>query len=148
MAGRSTGRLTPAEVTVLEAAVPGRSIPEIAAYLNRSENTVKAHLERASRKLGATSRLGAVITASRQGYFPIYVGDEPHPPQYRWLIEVSGVDGKWREVPTDGSPYREKDKAMQAMDDLRVKRARMAFRVIRMTMSFEVEDEDDERLGG
>lgn len=126
----------------------GASNAEIGLRLNRSENTIKSHLENAARKLNTISRLGTVITAAKLGYFAISTGDEPHPAQYRWLIEVSGVDNRWREVTTDGSPFRSRDRAMQVMDDLRLKRSRMRFRVIRMTMTFEVEDEDDDRLGG
>jgi DNA-binding NarL/FixJ family response regulator len=54
--GRSTGELTPTEVSVAELVVAGRRNREIAAELYVSVATVEAHLTRMYRKLGVRSR--------------------------------------------------------------------------------------------
>ena len=59
--------LTAREVEVLLWLVEGKSDWEIGAILSISPKTVNYHVERAKRKLGATTRLNAVVTAFRRG---------------------------------------------------------------------------------
>lgn len=55
------GLLTPREREIMEQVVAGRSNSEIAAELHLSADTVKTHVGRLLRKLGATNRVGAVV---------------------------------------------------------------------------------------
>jgi len=66
----STGPLlTPRELEVLASVADGRTNKEIARLLGISLHTVKFHLESLMRKLGATSRAGALAKAMRLNLF-------------------------------------------------------------------------------
>jgi branched-chain amino acid transport system substrate-binding protein len=56
--------LTARELDILTLMVAGLPNADIAARLNTSMSTVKTHVEHVLRKLGSTSRAGAVGTAS------------------------------------------------------------------------------------
>jgi DNA-binding CsgD family transcriptional regulator len=60
-------RLTVREAQILRGVANGQSNAEIGRELYLTENTVKSHLQRASRKLGATGRAHAVARAIRHG---------------------------------------------------------------------------------
>lgn len=60
-------RLTVREVQILRGVANGQSNAAIGRELFLAENTVKSHLQRASRKLGATGRAHAVARALRHG---------------------------------------------------------------------------------
>jgi DNA-binding NarL/FixJ family response regulator len=62
-----TERLTPREVEVLEFIVTGLRNKEIAAALDRSEDTIHAHVKHILHKLGVTDRSAAIATALRRG---------------------------------------------------------------------------------
>lgn len=57
--------LTPSELAVLDAVARGLQTKQIARSMHLSENTVKSHLQRASLKLGATTRAQAVYELMR-----------------------------------------------------------------------------------
>jgi two-component system response regulator DesR len=60
--------LTKREREVLTAALPGRSLAEIAAHLSVSEGTVRNHLSAAMQKLGARNRMEAARLAEQKGW--------------------------------------------------------------------------------
>ena len=60
-------RLTPTERKVMELAAEGLLVKQIAARLGLSPLTVKNHLARVRRRLGATDKAHAVATALRAG---------------------------------------------------------------------------------
>jgi DNA-binding CsgD family transcriptional regulator len=62
-------RLSPKELKVLELMADGAPDKEICRSLWVSENTVKTHVRRILRKLGARNRTHAVATAFRLGLF-------------------------------------------------------------------------------
>ncbi len=66
----SEGRnpLTPREREVLSAALPGRSLADIAARLSLSEGTVRNHLSVAIQKVGAHNRVEAAWLAEQKGW--------------------------------------------------------------------------------
>jgi len=64
---RSTSRLTPRELEVLELLADGRSPQEISAGLFISAKTVSTHIEHIFTKLGVSSRVQAVALAYRDG---------------------------------------------------------------------------------
>jgi DNA-binding CsgD family transcriptional regulator len=59
--------LTPAQTRTLQVVATGLGNAECAAMLGVSEKTVKGHLRSACQKLGATSRVHAVVLAHRLG---------------------------------------------------------------------------------
>lgn len=64
--------LTDREIQVVRGAANGLSNAQIADGLFLAENTVKSHLQRASRKLGATGgRAQAVALALQQGFLTL-----------------------------------------------------------------------------
>lgn len=70
-AGTPTGdacRLAPRETDVLELVALGMTNREVAASLGLAEETVRAYLRSAMRKLGVGNRTGAVHAARRLGY--------------------------------------------------------------------------------
>jgi two-component system response regulator DesR len=62
--------LTPREHDVLTKLVDGASVAEIAADLGITSDTVETHLKNLRGKLGAATRLEAVLTAIRLGLVP------------------------------------------------------------------------------
>lgn len=60
-------RLTHGEVAALACAANGHTIRQTAMSLKISESSVKSHLRRACRKLGALNRTHAVALAFRAG---------------------------------------------------------------------------------
>lgn len=134
-------RLSPAEVKVIEASMLGLTIPGIAKHLGRAENTVKSQLRDAMVKLKAPNRLMAVLIALDAGFVTPRRAHEAHPPTMRWGVEVETAPDEWRRVDLPEAPFDVRDVARQAMDDLRVKRPTKEFRVVRMTTSFQVEEE-------
>lgn len=60
--------LTDREAEVLRVASDGGTIAEIAAHLHLAEGTVRNHLSAAMQKLGARTRLEAVMQAQRMGW--------------------------------------------------------------------------------
>ena len=64
------GHLTERERQVLEAVALGRRSKEIAAQLDISERTVKAHLASIYNKLGVDSRAAAIAVAAHKGLLP------------------------------------------------------------------------------
>lgn len=68
--------LTPREVEVLRALGNGLSTPEISARLGITRNTLRTHVHNIIGKLGARSKLEAVLTAIRLG-----IVDPPRPPR-------------------------------------------------------------------
>jgi two-component system, NarL family, response regulator DesR len=60
--------LTNREREVLSAALPGISLPDIAARLSLSEGTVRNHLSAAMQKLGARNRMEAAHLAEQKGW--------------------------------------------------------------------------------
>jgi two-component system response regulator DesR len=60
--------LTKREREVLTAALPGRSLAEIAAHLSVSEGTVRNHLSAAMQKLGARNRMESARLAEQKGW--------------------------------------------------------------------------------
>jgi DNA-binding CsgD family transcriptional regulator len=65
--GDPSAALTPREVEVLELAADGTSIPQLAAELALSPDTVRTHLKNIYAKLGVHNRTGAVTRAMRLG---------------------------------------------------------------------------------
>lgn len=63
-------RLTPRLVDTLHALAAGENLPETAARLQVSTDTVKTHRRRLYKQLGAKSGPHAVAIASRQGLLP------------------------------------------------------------------------------
>ena len=59
--------LTDRELQVLRRVAAGRTTEQIADVLDISVHTVPNHVRNVRRKLGARSRLDAVVTAMRQG---------------------------------------------------------------------------------
>jgi DNA-binding NarL/FixJ family response regulator len=59
--------LTPREVEVLRALGEGLSSPEVSQELGITRNTLRTHLHNIMGKLGARSKLEAVLTAIRIG---------------------------------------------------------------------------------
>lgn len=59
--------LTPREVEVLRALGEGKSSPEVSHELGITRNTLRTHLHNIMGKLGARSKLEAVLTAIRMG---------------------------------------------------------------------------------
>jgi DNA-binding NarL/FixJ family response regulator len=66
-AAQSPVKLTTREEEILQMLPSGRTNREIAVALRRSPDTVKGHLERIFRKLGAQDRTAAVAEAFRRG---------------------------------------------------------------------------------
>jgi len=64
---RAEGRLTPREETVLHLLAAGRSTDDIGAELGLARATVRNHVQRLLRRLGAHSRIEAVALARAQG---------------------------------------------------------------------------------
>jgi DNA-binding NarL/FixJ family response regulator len=67
-AAQRHSRMTPAEVTILQALTAGGSNRELAARLNLSEKTVRNHLSNVYSKLGVTGRAEAVLYAVENGF--------------------------------------------------------------------------------
>src|SRR5690606_7201950 len=63
-------RLTPRELAVLRMISTGAQFREVAAELGLGEETVRSHLKKAQRRLGARSRTQAVAEALRQHLIP------------------------------------------------------------------------------
>ncbi|MET8677836.1 helix-turn-helix transcriptional regulator [Streptomyces sp. NPDC004647] len=63
-------RLTPRELDVLSCVAAGATNASVAAALGLRPETVKGYLRAAMRKLGAHTRLEAVVTARRGGFLP------------------------------------------------------------------------------
>ena len=63
--------LTPRELEVLRLVSLGRKTPQIADELGLSYHTVRNHIRHCRRKLGATTKLDAVLTAMRRGILPV-----------------------------------------------------------------------------
>ena len=59
--------LTPRETEVLRSLAEGYSTPEIADDLGITRNTLRTHIHNIMGKLGARSKLEAVLTAIRHG---------------------------------------------------------------------------------
>ena len=59
--------LTPREMEVLRNLAAGMSTPEIAEELGITRNTLRTHVHNIMGKLGARSKLEAVLTGIRQG---------------------------------------------------------------------------------
>lgn len=76
-------QLTARELTILELLPSHLSYAEIAAHLYLSHNTVKSNLKSVYRKLGVTSRSGAVDAAHAAGLLgvgiPLAATDAPGP---------------------------------------------------------------------
>ncbi len=66
--------LTDREIEILEAVSHGRTIAAIAAALFLSQNTVKTHLLRINRKLGARGKTHAVAIGFRRGLLDTHAG--------------------------------------------------------------------------
>ncbi|GAA0592656.1 response regulator transcription factor [Kribbella sandramycini] len=66
-----TGPISDREIDVLRLLAQGRSNREIALDLFLSEATIKTHLVRIYRKLGAANRAAAVTEATRRGLIPL-----------------------------------------------------------------------------
>jgi DNA-binding CsgD family transcriptional regulator len=64
--GQSAG-LTPRECAVLAASATGRTVAEVAELLGQSPEEVRRHLGSAIARLGARSKLEAVLVALRRG---------------------------------------------------------------------------------
>jgi DNA-binding CsgD family transcriptional regulator len=67
VSGSTTSPLTPREIEVIELAADGNDNRATARLLLISEDTVKSHLHRAYRKLGARNRAHAVAICFRRG---------------------------------------------------------------------------------
>jgi LuxR family maltose regulon positive regulatory protein len=65
--GIAPGTLTPAELRVLQYLPSRLTLPEVAAHLSVSQNTVKTHVLAIYRKLGTTSRNEAIDRARALG---------------------------------------------------------------------------------
>jgi DNA-binding NarL/FixJ family response regulator len=63
--------LTPREMEILELVVQGMSNRKIAYNLGISHQTVKNHMTAILRKLGATGRTEAAVSALRRGWVPL-----------------------------------------------------------------------------
>jgi DNA-binding NarL/FixJ family response regulator len=63
--------LTAREMEILKLVVQGRSNREIAYHLGISHQTVKNHMTAILRKLGATGRTEAAVSALRRGWIPL-----------------------------------------------------------------------------
>ena len=63
--------LTPRELEVLRLVSLGWRTPQIADELGLSYHTVRNHIRNCRRKLGATTKLDAVLTAMRRGILPV-----------------------------------------------------------------------------
>lgn len=63
--------LTPREMEILELVVQGMSNRKIAYHLGISHQTVKNHMTAILRKLGATGRTEAAVSALRRGWVPL-----------------------------------------------------------------------------
>jgi DNA-binding NarL/FixJ family response regulator len=61
------GGLSPRELTVLEQVARGTTVAEVARALSVSENTVKTHLKSIYAKLGAHTRVRALVVARAHG---------------------------------------------------------------------------------
>ena len=59
-------RLTPRETECVTLAASGLSVAQTAQHLNLAERTVEFHLQNAMRKLGAATKLRAVVLALQQ----------------------------------------------------------------------------------
>jgi DNA-binding NarL/FixJ family response regulator len=68
---RPTSALTRHEVEVLGHVARGLGVDSVADRLGISTLTVRNHLQNAMTKLGAHTRLDAVVTAVRQGLVPV-----------------------------------------------------------------------------
>jgi DNA-binding NarL/FixJ family response regulator len=75
-AGDANARLSPMDAEILSMVGRGLSNAAIARHIGSSMGTVKAHLSRIARTLGATRRSDAVAIAIRRGYIPAHA-DEP-----------------------------------------------------------------------
>jgi DNA-binding CsgD family transcriptional regulator len=65
--GGGPGRLTPREADILRRMATGLSSAEVAADLGLTADAVREHLKAAMLKLGARSKLEAIIIAVRSG---------------------------------------------------------------------------------
>jgi DNA-binding NarL/FixJ family response regulator len=63
--------LTPREMEILELVAQGMSNRKIAYHLGISHQTVKNHMTAVLRKLGATGRTEAAVSALRRGWIPL-----------------------------------------------------------------------------
>ncbi|MEU1549058.1 M3 family metallopeptidase [Nocardia sp. NPDC005745] len=66
----STGTLTDLELTELRLVAEDKSLREIGVLIGLKETTVRAHLVRIERKLGAEDRVTAVVAAIRKNILP------------------------------------------------------------------------------
>ncbi len=66
--------LTPREMEILELVAQGMSNRKIAYHLGISHQTVKNHMTAVLRKLGATGRTEAAVSALRRGWIPLHTG--------------------------------------------------------------------------
>ena len=76
--------LTPREMEILELVVQGMSNRKIAYHLGISHQTVKNHMTAILRKLGATGRTEAAVSALRRGWVPLRArqrGSDDNPAQ-------------------------------------------------------------------
>ena len=65
---RPVGALTSREIEVLRHAADGLTSRQIATRIGVTERTVSAHLEKAYRKLGVSSRIAAIEAGRRAGF--------------------------------------------------------------------------------
>ncbi|WP_040864142.1 alpha/beta fold hydrolase [Nocardia exalbida] len=71
----STGTLTDLELTELRLVAEDKSLREIGVLIGLKETTVRAHLVRIERKLGAEDRVTAVVAAIRKNILPQTLDD-------------------------------------------------------------------------
>ncbi|MHC8323874.1 helix-turn-helix transcriptional regulator [Pseudomonas sp. GB2N2] len=65
---RSSSRLTPREIAVLELAATGKTAEQSARILNLSPRTVHFHTQSCIEKLGVCNKISAIIAAIKAGY--------------------------------------------------------------------------------
>ena len=69
LAGDRSASLTEGECRALRLSAEGLLVPEVAEEMGTSPDAVRESLDSASRKLGARSKLEAIIIAHRRGEF-------------------------------------------------------------------------------
>ncbi len=67
---QAAAQLTHRELVCLQWVAEGKSAMQIASHYNRTLDTINHHLKNAYRKLGARSRLEAVVPMIRAGLLP------------------------------------------------------------------------------